>query len=92
MSPTASLTIAPSVSFTGERGRLDSGSGSGTIVNQGTIWADTASRTIEVTITPAKQYQPASITVAPGEVVTFKVTNAARELHEFVVSWEQFLE
>lgn len=42
-------------------------------------------RTIEVTITPAKQYQPASITVAPGEVVTFKVTNAAGELHEFMV-------
>jgi uncharacterized cupredoxin-like copper-binding protein len=47
--------------------------------------ASDATRTIEVTITPAKQYQPASITVAPGEVVTFKVTNAARELHEFMV-------
>ncbi len=44
-----------------------------------------ATRTIEVTITQAKQYQPASITVAPGEVVTFKVTNAANQLHEFMV-------
>lgn len=47
--------------------------------------ASEATRTIEVTITPAKQYQPASITVAPGEVVTFKVTNAATGLHEFMV-------
>lgn len=44
-----------------------------------------ATRTIEVIITGAKQYEPASITVAPGEVVTFKVTNAAPELHEFMV-------
>ncbi len=42
-------------------------------------------RTVEVTITPAKQYQPASVTVAPGEVVTFKVTNASGELHEFMM-------
>ena len=47
--------------------------------------ASAATRTIEVTITQAKQYQPASITVAPGEVVTFRVTNAANELHEFMV-------
>lgn len=44
-----------------------------------------AKRTVEVTITQAKQYQPASITVAPGEVVTFKVTNASTELHEFML-------
>lgn len=47
--------------------------------------ASQATRTIEVTITQAKQYQPSSITVAPGEVVTFRVTNAANELHEFMV-------
>ncbi len=47
--------------------------------------ATEATRTIEVTITQAKQYQPSSITVAPGEVVTFRVTNAANELHEFMV-------
>lgn len=44
-----------------------------------------AKRTVEVTITQAKQYQPASLTVAPGEVVTFKVTNASSDLHEFMV-------
>ncbi|MDQ2826183.1 MAG: cupredoxin domain-containing protein [Actinomycetota bacterium] len=44
-----------------------------------------AKRTVEVTITQAKQYQPASITVAPGEVITFKVTNASTELHEFML-------
>lgn len=47
--------------------------------------ASDAKRTVEVTITGAKRYQPASITVAPGEVVTFKVTNASSELHEFMV-------
>lgn len=44
-----------------------------------------ATRTVEVTITAAKQYQPASVTVAPGEVVTFKVMNASGELHEFMM-------
>jgi uncharacterized cupredoxin-like copper-binding protein len=47
--------------------------------------ASQATRTIEVVITQAKQYQPAAITVAPGEVVTFRVTNSASELHEFMV-------
>ena len=51
--------------------------------------AGEATRTIDVTITAAKQYQPASMTVAPGEVVTFKVTNAANELHEFMVGDEK---
>lgn len=47
--------------------------------------AAAATRTVEVTITQAKQYQPPSITVAPGEVVTFRVTNASTELHEFML-------
>jgi len=58
----------------------DSSSGAGSSAQ-----ASEATRTVEVTITQAKQYQPAAITVAPGEVVTFKVTNAARELHEFML-------
>ncbi len=48
-----------------------------------------AKRTLDVTITPAKAYQPASITVAPGEVVTFKVTNSSSELHEFMLGDEK---
>jgi uncharacterized cupredoxin-like copper-binding protein len=47
--------------------------------------AGEATRTVEVTITAAKRYQPASIPVAPGEVVTFTVTNQSTELHEFMV-------
>lgn len=47
--------------------------------------AAAATRTIDVTITQAKQYQPAAITVAPGEVVTFRVTNASTDLHEFML-------
>lgn len=48
-----------------------------------------AQRTVDVTITQAKQYEPASITVAPGEVVKFRVTNAASELHEFMLGDEK---
>ena len=47
--------------------------------------AAAATRTIDVTITQAKQYQPPGITVAPGEVVTFRVTNASTDLHEFML-------
>ena len=47
--------------------------------------ASEATRTIDVTITQAKRYEPAAITVAPGEIVTFRVRNAAGELHEFMV-------
>lgn len=47
--------------------------------------AAAATRTVDVTITQAKQYQPPSITVTPGEVVTFRVTNASTELHEFML-------
>jgi uncharacterized cupredoxin-like copper-binding protein len=50
--------------------------------------AAAATRTVDVTITQAKQYQPPSITVAPGEVVTFRVTNAATGLHEFMLGDE----
>ena len=46
----AVLTIASSVMITGERGRIGSGffSGSGSVLNAGTIWADTDDGTIEV--------------------------------------------
>lgn len=47
--------------------------------------ATEATRTIDVTISQAKRYEPAEITVAPGEIVTFRVRNAAGELHEFMV-------
>ena len=51
--------------------------------------AAAATRTVDVTITQAKQYQPPSITVAPGEVVTFRVTNASTDLHEFMLGDEE---
>ena len=44
-----------------------------------------AARTVDVTILPAKHYDPASITVKPGETVTFRVTNQDTGLHEFVL-------
>jgi len=54
--------------------------------------AAAAARTVDVTITQAKQYQPPSITVTPGEVVTFKVTNASTDLHEFMLGDEDIHE
>ena len=42
-----------------------------------------AKRTVDVTITQAKQYVPPSLSVARNEVVTFKVTNSSSDLHEF---------
>ena len=48
-----------------------------------------AQRTVDVTITQPKQYEPSSITVAPGEVVKFRVTNATSELHEFMLGDEK---
>jgi len=50
--------------------------------------ASQAQRTVEVTITAEKRYDPPSITVAPGEVVTFRVTNTAAGLHEFMLGDE----
>jgi len=54
--------------------------------------AAVAARTVDVTITQARQYQPPSITVTPGEVVTFKVTNASTDLHEFMLGDEDIHE
>ncbi len=44
-----------------------------------------ASRTIDVRILPAKKYDPPSLTVKPGETVTFRVVNQDTGLHEFVL-------
>ena len=45
-----------------------------------------ASRTVDVHIRPTKQYEPPSISVKPGETVTFKVINDdAGAVHEFVL-------
>ena len=47
--------------------------------------AANADRTIDVTILSSKHYDPSSITVRPGETVTFRVTNQDTGLHEFVL-------
>lgn len=47
--------------------------------------ASAADRTVAVNILPSLKYDPAAITVSPGETVTFKVTNMASDLHEFVL-------
>lgn len=44
-----------------------------------------AERTIEVRALDAMAFEPATIEVAAGEVVTFVVTNAGEAVHEFVL-------
>ncbi len=47
--------------------------------------ASKAARTVDVRILASKKYDPASITVKPGETVTFRVVNQDNGLHEFVL-------
>jgi uncharacterized cupredoxin-like copper-binding protein len=42
-------------------------------------------RTIEITTLDAMAFEPATIEVAPGETVTFEVTNAGQAVHEFTL-------
>ncbi len=45
-----------------------------------------ASRVVDVHIRPTRQYEPAAMTVKPGETVTFRVMNDdAKAIHEFVL-------
>lgn len=47
--------------------------------------ADAAVRTVEITALDAMTFEPATIEVAAGEAVTFKVTNAGETVHEFIL-------
>jgi uncharacterized cupredoxin-like copper-binding protein len=47
-----------------------------------------ASRTIELTARDSMAFEPASIHVSAGEVVTFVVTNAGQAAHEFTLGDE----
>jgi uncharacterized cupredoxin-like copper-binding protein len=47
-----------------------------------------ASRTIEVTARDSMAFEPGSIQVSAGEVVTFVVTNAGQAAHEFTLGDE----
>ena len=45
-------------------------------------------RTIEVSMTDELRFEPAEITVAPGETVRFVVTNTGESVHEFLIGDE----
>lgn len=47
--------------------------------------ASAAARTVEITALDAMTFEPATIEVAAGEVVTFKVTNVGETVHEFIL-------
>lgn len=47
--------------------------------------ATKADRTVAVNILPSLRYDPAALSVRPGETVVFKVTNEATAVHEFVL-------
>ena len=47
--------------------------------------ASMADQTITVQILASRKYDPASMSVRPGETVVFKVTNMGSSIHEFVL-------
>jgi uncharacterized cupredoxin-like copper-binding protein len=47
-----------------------------------------ATRTIEVKLTDALRFEPASISVKKGEIITFKVTNVGAMPHEVTIGGE----
>jgi uncharacterized cupredoxin-like copper-binding protein len=47
--------------------------------------AGQATRTIEVTMTDDLKFDPEAIEVTPDEIVTFKLTNAGKIVHEFTI-------
>lgn len=49
-----------------------------------------ASRTVEVKMDDTLRYDPATIDVKADETVTFKVTNAGAQIHEFILGDEAF--
>ncbi|HWG73509.1 MAG TPA: hypothetical protein VG184_05590 [Acidimicrobiales bacterium] len=57
------------------------GCGSTTKVNSGT----SPGTTIAIQILSSDRYQPATVTVTPGEKVVFKVSNHATGIHQFVL-------
>jgi uncharacterized cupredoxin-like copper-binding protein len=73
-----SVLVTLGLSLAGCGGGSSSGYGSSADAGQ-------AKRTVEVTITQAKQFQPSTVAVAPGEVVTFNVKNTSSDLHEFML-------
>ncbi len=48
-----------------------------------------ASRTVEVRALEERRFEPAEITVQPGETITIRVTNTAGSLHELYLGSEQ---
>jgi uncharacterized cupredoxin-like copper-binding protein len=44
-----------------------------------------AKRTVEIRMSDSLRFEPASITVQSGEVVTFHLVNTGKELHEFTI-------
>lgn len=47
--------------------------------------ADQADRTIEIVVRDSMRIEPASVTVEPGETVTFRVRNSGRMQHSFTL-------
>lgn len=54
--------------------------------------ASEATRTVEVAALDELRFDPASIEVSPGDVVTFSITNDGRTDHEFVLGDDSYQE
>ncbi len=68
-------------------GRHTGGAGGGMLSNGvgGPATASEADRTVEVAAVDAMRFQPSSITVSAGEMVSFVVTNNGQAVHEFTL-------
>lgn len=51
--------------------------------------ATKASRTIEIRALDSRRFDPASVTVRPGETVTLRLTNTGTKLHELLLGNEK---
>jgi uncharacterized cupredoxin-like copper-binding protein len=78
----------------GDMGATDGDMGAGDEMDMSGAYGEPAAsseadRTIEVTVDKDLAFKPAEFEVAPGEVVTFRITNTGDVEHEFVLGDEE---
>jgi uncharacterized cupredoxin-like copper-binding protein len=85
--PTLTLVLALTIAACGqETGTTETDSTTGTEFAFGSpADAADADRVIEIQTTDALRFEPADITVAPGETVTFRLTNDGSVVHDFTL-------
>lgn len=90
----ATVVLLALVSCGGDTGGHEghAGMGDGGMVPGGPAEASEATRKIEVAAFDQLRFDPASIEVSAGDVVTFVVTNEGKSEHEFVLGDSEYQE